>query len=153
MEVKFEASKAELIELSKMAYIAQYVVDSSGRFSTGYHYLYLKEFESALRLFNKMLLQHIGDVGLLEVDEQSQDIFTHTMLMEDECQKVMAEFQKACFIEELCDGLTDRDHDEQYGVKMREGGFRIYDEAYQILHDKNMRELKTHGLKRLRIEE
>ena len=40
MEVKFEASKAELIELSKMAYIAQYVVDSSGRFSTGYHYLY-----------------------------------------------------------------------------------------------------------------
>ena len=49
MELKIEASQEELEQIAKMAYIAMYVVDSSGKFSTGYKYPDMELFNSALR--------------------------------------------------------------------------------------------------------
>lgn len=153
MEVKFEATKAELIELAKMAYVADYVFDSSGHTSSGYRYLYMNEFAAALRVFNKMLVQHIGDTGLVEVDGNWSQVFTHTMLMEDECEKVLNQFKEECFADKVCTALTDRDYVEQYGAMQTEEGSQINSEAYHILYDNNMLEIQKHGLKRLRIQE
>ena len=53
MELKIEASKDQLVQIAKMAYIAQYVIDSSGTFSKGYKYPDFELFQSALRQLNR----------------------------------------------------------------------------------------------------
>jgi hypothetical protein len=153
MEIKFEATKAELIELAKMAYMADSVFECNVISSNGYQYLYKEEFISALRLFNKMLVQYIGDTGLVEANGNCPEVFTATILMENECERVLDEFKKECFADKVCDALTDRDYEELYGRMGPEGRSEINSEAYHILYDNNMLEIEKYGLKRLRIEE
>lgn len=152
MEIKFEISKEELAELAKMAYVAQFVFDSSGKFSTGYKYPLMGTFDAALRVFNKMLWQHIPESGLVEIDEQHESVFTHTMQMEKQCNDVLNEFGSFDFLEKVCKQLTDRDYEEQYNGSANSSA-SITSDVYPILYDNNMEELQHNGFKRLRVVE
>ncbi len=150
MEVKFEASKEELEELAKMAFVAQFVFDSSGKFSDGYKYPFMKQFEAALRTVNKLLVQHIPQSGLVEVDEISASKFTHTIQMEEACEKVLLEFGESCFLEELCKQITDRNYTEEYKGSL-ENAFTFSSDVYRILYQNNEKELKESGVNKLRF--
>jgi len=150
MEVKFEASKEELEELAKMAFVAQFVFDSSGKFSDGYKYPFMKQFGAALRTVNKLLVQHIPESGLVEVDERSEQRFTHTIKMEEACEKVLLEFGESCFLEELCKQITDRDYTEKYKGSLEDVS-SFSSDIYHILHEGNMKELEENGVSRLRF--
>ena len=150
MEIKFEASKEELAELAKMVYIAHFVVSSSGKFGLGYKYPLLNIFNAADRVLNKMLLQYIPESGLVEVDEQSDNIFTHTMQMEKECEAILNENKEDGFLERVCNELTNRDFIELYDGTP-DSASRIVSDVYQVLYDSNEKELKEHRLKRLKV--
>lgn len=152
MEIKFEISKEELAELAKMAYVAQFVFDSSGKFSTGYKYPLMDTFDAALRIFNKMLWQNIAESGLIEIDEQHESVFTHTMQMEQDCNEVLNEYGNFEFLERLCKQLTDRDYEEQYNGTPNSLE-SVTSDVYRILYNNNMEELEQNNLKRLRIVE
>ncbi len=152
MKIKFEISKEELAELAKMAYVAQFFFDSSGKFSTGYKYPHTVTFNAALRIFNKMLWQYIPESNLAELDEENEDVFTHTMQMEDDCYKVLNEYGNSEFLEKVCKQLTDRDYEEQYNGSANSSA-SITSDVYPILYDNNMEELQHNGFKRLRVVE
>lgn len=152
MEIKFEISKEELAELAKMAYVAQFVFDSSGKFSTGYKYPLMGTFDAALRTFNKMLWQNIPESGLMEIDEQHESVFTHTIQMENACNEVLNEYGNSEFLERVCKQLTDRDYEEQYNG-IADSVASVTGDVYRILYNNNMEELQQNNLRRLRIVE
>jgi hypothetical protein len=151
MQVTFEATTAELEQLAKMAYIAQYVFDSSGKFSTGFKYPDMPVFDSALRILTKTLLQAMPGTELLEVDERSDNIFTHTIQMEEECGKILQEFGETVHFQKVCTELTRRDYIEKGGNP--EDAVIGHNTIYTILYNSNMAELKQYGLSRFKIEE
>jgi hypothetical protein len=152
MEVKFEASKEELAELAKMAYVARFVFDSSGVFSTGYKYPNKDIFNLALRTFNKMILAYIPNSDYVEIDELDEELFINTMTIHEECEAVIDQYNEECFLEKVCLQLTNRDYTEQYGRTLNLQALLTSD-VYHILYNSNEEELLQHGLKRLRISE
>lgn len=150
MEIKFEATKEELAEIAKISYVAQFVIDSSGKHGTGYKYPGIDTFNAALRIMNKMLCQYIPESGLVEADERNTDIFTHTIQMENECEPLLQEFGEFEFLDALCTKLAERDYAEQYkGLSNQITDIGV--DVFQILFDNNMEELSEYGLSRLRI--
>jgi hypothetical protein len=153
MQLILDATAEELEELAKMAYVAQFVFDSSGTFSDGYKYPYTAVFDAALRKLNKAMLTLIPHSGLLEVDEQNNNVFTHTMEMEVHCKKVLDTFSNDSYLECICTELTRRDYKEKVGEEDDDMIIFGPGDVFTILYDNNMKELKANGLKRLRIEE
>jgi hypothetical protein len=151
MQLTIDATTEELEELAKMAYVAQFVFDSSGKFSDSYKYPYTALFDAALRKLNKALLPLIPHSKLLELDEQSDNVFTHTLEMEVHCKKVLDTFSNDSYLESICSEVTTRDYEEKTSQPAPEIIFP--GDVYSILYDNNMEELKQNGLKRLRIVE
>jgi hypothetical protein len=151
MQLTIDATTEELEELAKMAYVAQFVFDSSGRVSKNYKYPCMAVFDQALRKLNKALLPLIPNAGLLEVDEKSDMVFTHTIEMEVHCNKIVEQFSRDTYLNSVCSELTRRDYREKTGHPSP--GVIFPGDVYSILYDNNMEELKQNGLKRLRIVE
>ncbi len=153
MQLILDAADEELEELAKMAYVAQFVFDSSGKYSNSYKYPGIEVFKVALRKLNKALLPLIQQSHLLEVDEQSNKVFTHTMEMEKICKKILDTFSKDCYLERVCTELTRRDYIEKGGNSYTEEIILGLNEVYTILYNNNMAELRQNGLSRFRVEE
>ena len=149
MEITIEATKEELGQMAKMAYIGQYVADSSGQFSSGYQYPNIELLHDALRQLNKALYQAIPGSGLLEVDGNNRKVFTHTMLMEDTCRPMIEEFNDADFLNRVCTQLSNRDFEEQCGTP--DDAYLVPNAAYEAIYNNNMEALKNDGLKLLRL--
>ena len=88
----------------------------------------------------------------MEVDEQHESVFTHTMQIEDDCNEVLNEYGNFEFLERLCKQLTDRDCEEQYNGSPNSLA-AVTSDVYRILYDNNMEELQQNTLRRLRIVE
>lgn len=153
MQLTLDATADELEELAKMAYVAQFVFDSSGEFSDSYKYPYTAVFEAALRKLNKALLPLIPESRLLEADEQSNNVFTHTIEMEIHCKKILDTFSEDSYLESICTELTRRDYIEKGGNPNTEEIILGLSEVYTILYNNNMAELKQYGLSRFKVEE
>jgi hypothetical protein len=149
MQVTFEASEDELEQLAIMTYIAQYVVDSSGKFSEGYQYPNIKIFYAALRLLNKALLQQLPNTPLLEIDERSQNVFIHTIEAENDCEKILKAFSEDSYLDVVCTEITQRDYIEM-GHSTNDVILGL-DDVYTILYNNNMAELQKNGLSRFRL--
>lgn len=152
MEVKLDLTKDELVEIAKMTFLAQFVMDSSGTHSTDYKYPNLEKFLDVLRELNKTLLPYIKEYDLLEVDGRMPRVFTHTMRMEDEMAPVLEQFSDDSFLERICKAITDREYIEDYdGVNL---GLQIIGDngIYDILYQNNLKELKQNGLKNVRLQ-
>ncbi len=151
MQLIVDATADELEELAKMAYVAQFVFDSSGEFTTGYSYPKIKEFDAALRTLNKALLQALPNTKLLEIDEGNSNVFTHTIQMENECRPILQEFSNDTYIERVCTEITTRDYIEQGGTL--ETASSLYSDVFKILYKRNKVELKQYGLSRFKLED
>jgi hypothetical protein len=93
MELTLNLEKEEFVELAKMIYIAQYVVDSSGPFSRGYKYPHFAALKNTQRRMNEALLQVIGNSGFVEEEKNNfGEKYTHTIKMEQEMFDVLEEF-------------------------------------------------------------
>ncbi len=152
MQLIIEANEEELEELAKMAYVAQFVFDSSGEHSTGYKYPHMQTVNSALRIINKALLPLIPHSHLLEVDGHNDNVFTHSIEMEKHCSKLIETYAKDCYLERICGELTTRDYIEKGGNPDTEQIILGVSEVFTILYNKNMAELKQYGLSRFRLE-
>ncbi len=144
MQLTIDATPEELEELAKMAYVAQFIFDSSGKFSTGFKYSNMPIFKQALRKINKALLQAMPDIEILELDEKNENVFTHSIKMEPACREILLQFSEDTYLNRVCTELTRRDYRKKTGQPTPEiifpGG------VYSILYDNNMAELKANGL-------
>lgn len=149
MEVTFNFTEEELVELAKMTYVSQFVFDSSGRTSKGYKYPNTELFLHTLRLFNKTVLQYLPDNKYSEADEKSKKVFTHTMQMEEEMMPMMHNFIDEIVYNRICQAVTQQEHRELYNSEAHE----VYheDSPYDILYKRNKKNLENNGLKNLRL--
>jgi hypothetical protein len=150
-KIIFEVTNEELDQLAVMAYLAQYVVDSSGKYSTGYKYPHMQDYLSMLRKINKEILLEMPKTEMVEADGSNEHIFSHTMKTEDTCQKLRDEFENSTYHDRICMEITRRDFIEQGGD--RENSPSVYGDLFISLHDNNMKESKEYGLSRFKIIE
>ncbi len=151
MQITIDATKEELDQLAIMAYLAQYVVDSSGKYSTGYKYPKMAEYSSMLRKMNKEILIAMPDSKMIEADENTERIFTHTIKTKDECQLLKETFENSNYLERICTEISRRDFIEQGGDYNNAAS--IISETFISIYDGNMRELQEYGLSRFKIIE
>ena len=149
MKLVIQASKEELEEIAKLAYLANIVVSNSNEKNKNYQYPDIAIFNSALRLLYKALLQHMPASGLIEIDENAGTLFTHTLLMEQQCSNMVNEYGEESFDNQLCTTITNRDYKEKGGDPAKAELF--YNGLYETLYNNNMIELKANGLGRFRI--
>jgi hypothetical protein len=157
MELKIELTKDEMAELAKMAYIAQYVMDSSGPHAQSSHYRYpnLPLFKNTLQLLYRAMLQQMPQTELLEVNEKNKTILS-SIKIENEIRPVFHQFEQDGFLSTICTAITDRDYTEEYGGgdDNSEGPAPVMGDnsVYDILYQNNWKELKRNGLKNFRLQ-
>jgi hypothetical protein len=151
MQITIDASKEELNQLAVMAYLAQYIVDSSGEYSKGYKYPEMEEYQSMLRKINKSILLNLPDTKMVEANENNSNIFVHTIETEDACELLKNQFENSIYLERICTEITRRDFIEQ-GGDYNNSSFLI-SEVFESIYNNNMKELKEYGLSRLKIVE
>jgi len=153
MQITLDMTDAQMLELAKIIYVANFVFDSSdARVSKGYAYPHMDTFNKTMRIVNKALMPYLRESRYLEVDEKSDITFTHTIKMEPECEKILNQFGEDDYHNRVCSAITRRDYAEQYGGD-DEGGMYFENSPFDILYKHNMEELKEYGLDRFRIME
>ncbi len=149
MELKLEATPEEFEQLAIMAFVAQFVIDSSGPFSKGYKYKDFDTMLTALRTLNKGLLQILPNTKILEVDGLSTRVFTHSIDMEDKGLPMLEQFMHNNYLEDVCSEITRIEYTQKTGLNAAdEDTFQT--EVFHILYEQNMKELEANGLKNFR---
>jgi ferritin-like metal-binding protein YciE len=151
IKITLEATKEEFDQLAIMAYLAQYVVDSSGKYGTGYKYPKMEEYLSMLRKLNKEILLAMPDSEMVQANELHNRIFVHTIETENQCQLLKETFEKSGYLESVCTEISRRDFIEQGGDY--DNATSIVSEVFLSIYESNMRELEEFGLSRFKIIE
>ena len=147
MELKIELDKNEIAELTKMSFIAQFVISSSGVSGHGDRYRHMEIFTSALRELDNAILPLIPERGLLEMDN---DRPMHTPKMEEEMMPVLKAFMQDTFLEQICTTVSRREYTEEYGM-VEDITMMTADSLYAIIYNNNWKELEKNGLKNFRL--
>jgi hypothetical protein len=149
--VQLSLSPEELEELTKLVYIAQFVISASEDV-----YSSLRIMESLREKINKLGYEYMPESGLCEKalpDEDKSESYSHTIKMEEECEAVLQAFGDELFYETISKELTDRDFIEKYGKVETETFYKtkaLYD-SYFAIESFYEEELRENGLSRLRV--
>jgi hypothetical protein len=149
--VQLSLSPEELEELTRMVYIAQFVIDTSADV-----YATFPIMEALCEKINKLGYEFIPGSGLCEKalpDEAAAESYSHTIKMEEECQAVLDAFGDEVFYECISTQLADSDFIEKYGKVETETFYNtkaLYD-SYFALESFYEEELRENGLSRLRV--
>jgi hypothetical protein len=144
MKITFDLEKEELDQLAMMAYLAQFIVDSSGEFTTDYKYPKIENFKAMLRKLNKEILLAFPNTRYVEADEKNKAIFTHTLETENSAHLLLQQFTNEVYLERICSELSSRDYKEHGGTEYEVLDMNV---VFTSIYQNNMKELKEHGLK------
>jgi hypothetical protein len=102
MQITIEGTKEEIEQLAVIGYIAQFVADSSMQTQSG-RYLYPDKdiLSSSIRKLNKAICLAIPESELVNIDEKSRRVFTHTLKTENICGSLLIEFAQDMFYEKI----------------------------------------------------
>ncbi len=145
--IALSLSKEELAELTKMAYISQYVFDCCDDI-----YPCMETFNSLRRKINKLATEAIPESGLAEINELHAVKFTHTIKMEEEILPVLDAFGDECFNDRVVSTLANRDLKEKYGEGIENLFFiKELNNWFEDVLEMYEEEIENNGLNRLRL--
>lgn len=151
MQIKFDATKEELDQLAIISYISYHVMNSSGRFSTGYKYPKMEIFDTTLRKIYKAILEQDPKTKLAQINGNDDSVFTSNIETEQACHLLLEQYTDDVFLERICTEITERDFIEQGG--QANNASSLVSEIFASIYANNMRELKEYGLSRFKILE
>ncbi len=148
MKLEIEINETQAKEFAKMLFLAQFVVDSSGKYSKSYKYPLIEEHLETLRILNRSILLAFPNIELLEVNEKLDKKYSHNIAMELATKDLLNTHFKVCLNEEVATAITKKEFAEKYP--------NLDSEAYEIiiaLYHNNLKWIEENGIGSLIIPE
>gem|GEM_PF-3483796 len=149
-KIQLNLTCEELEQLTRMIYLAQYVIDSSAD---------VYEHKAAMKTLMEKVFQlgyeHIPVSGLCQksLDDEPDDLYSHTIKMEEEAEPVLQAFCDDVFYECISNELAWRDFKEKYGYVSSNTLWDnpVLNDYLESLKDFYLTELAENGLLRMRV--